>query len=212
MTDFVQIGDATLYHGDCLDTLQILECEACQAIITDPPYGLPGEESIDVFNKVIESCNYRIGAVFLDWRNPLKQTDKFGELIWEYGWVSGARTKKNNGVNHTHNTIHLFGDESLCDFSDGSVIHRKAGFNSPRHCSSVEKTGHPYEKPVALMQWILSRMQVHSVMDPFMGSGTTGVACATFGIKFIGIEIERKYFDIACERIEAAYAQGRLFA
>ena len=49
------------------------------------------------------------------------------------------------------------------------------------------------------------------ICDPFMGSGTTGVACANLGRKFIGIEIERKYFDIACERIEAAYAQGRLF-
>ena len=50
-----------------------------------------------------------------------------------------------------------------------------------------------------------------TILDPFMGSGTTGVACANLGRKFIGIEIEPKYFDIACERIEAAYAQGRLF-
>jgi DNA modification methylase len=51
-----------------------------------------------------------------------------------------------------------------------------------------------------------------TILDPFMGSGTTGVACANLGRKFIGIEIEPKYFDIACERIEAAYAQMRLFA
>ena len=50
------------------------------------------------------------------------------------------------------------------------------------------------------------------VLDPFMGSGTTGVACANLGRKFIGIEIEPKYFDIACSRIDAAYRQGRLFA
>jgi site-specific DNA-methyltransferase (adenine-specific) len=50
------------------------------------------------------------------------------------------------------------------------------------------------------------------VLDPFMGSGTIGVACANLGRQFIGIEIEKKYFDIACERIDAAYAQGRLFA
>ena len=49
------------------------------------------------------------------------------------------------------------------------------------------------------------------VLDPFMGSGTTGVACAKLGRSFIGIEIEPKYFDIACKRIEAAYAQGDLF-
>jgi DNA modification methylase len=51
-----------------------------------------------------------------------------------------------------------------------------------------------------------------TILDPYMGSGTTGVACANLGRKFIGIEIEEKYFDIACERITAAYAQGTLFA
>ena len=51
-----------------------------------------------------------------------------------------------------------------------------------------------------------------TVCDLFMGSGTTGVACANLGRKFIGIEICEKYFDVACERIAAAYAQGRLFA
>jgi DNA modification methylase len=50
-----------------------------------------------------------------------------------------------------------------------------------------------------------------TVLDPFMGSGTTGVACANLGRKFIGIEIEEKYFDIACKRIEIAYSQPRLF-
>ena len=51
----------------------------------------------------------------------------------------------------------------------------------------------------------------HTVLDPFMGSGTTGVACANLGRTFIGIEIERKYFDIACERIDREYSQGKLF-
>ena len=51
-----------------------------------------------------------------------------------------------------------------------------------------------------------------TILDPYMGSGTTGVACANLGRKFIGIEIERKYFDIACERIDNAYRQKRMFA
>ena len=68
-------------------------------------------------------------------------------------------------------------------------------------------------KPTKLMDRVVSDYSRDgaTVSDPFMGSGTTGVACANLGRKFIGIEIERKYFDIACERIEAAYAQGRLF-
>jgi len=67
-------------------------------------------------------------------------------------------------------------------------------------------------KPLKVMKWCVSLFpDVKTILDPFMGSGTTGVACANLGRKFIGIEMEEKYFDIACERIEAAYAQGRLF-
>jgi site-specific DNA-methyltransferase (adenine-specific) len=73
--------------------------------------------------------------------------------------------------------------------------------------------GHPTEKPVELIAY-MARLSVRPgsvCLDPFMGSGTTGVACAQLGRKFIGIEIEPRYFDIACKRIEQAYAQGRLF-
>ena len=62
------------------------------------------------------------------------------------------------------------------------------------------------------MQWCLGFIpDAETILDPFMGSGTTGVACANMGRKFIGIEIEPKYFDIACRRIEEAYRQPRLF-
>ena len=71
---------------------------------------------------------------------------------------------------------------------------------------------HPTEKPVDLIERVLGNAQPGDVLDPFMGSGTTGVACANLGRKFIGIEIERKYFDIACERIDNAYRQKRMFA
>ena len=79
---------------------------------------------------------------------------------------------------------------------------------------SAQKNGHPCPKPQKAWTWLVDKVAspTSTVLDPFMGSGTTGVACANLGRKFIGIEIERKYFDIACERIEAAYAQGRLFA
>jgi site-specific DNA-methyltransferase (adenine-specific) len=74
-------------------------------------------------------------------------------------------------------------------------------------------TSHPTQKPIALMQWCLQRNPCSGItLDPFMGSGTTGVACMNLGRKFIGIEIERKYFDIACERVENAQRQARMFA
>lgn len=71
--------------------------------------------------------------------------------------------------------------------------------------------GHPTQKPIGLMHWCLDMTIANTVLDPFMGSGTTGVACAQAGKEFTGIERERKYFDIACKRIEAAHAQGKLF-
>jgi DNA modification methylase len=73
--------------------------------------------------------------------------------------------------------------------------------------------GHPTQKPVRVMEWSLSFAEgAQTVCDPFMGSGTTGVACANHGKQFFGIERERKYFDMACERIARAQAQDRLFA
>lgn len=77
-----------------------------------------------------------------------------------------------------------------------------------------EKAGHPTQKPLGVMEHLVAALAAPgtTALDPFMGSGTTGVACANLGRKFIGIEINEKYFDIACKRIEAAYAQGRLFA
>ena len=76
------------------------------------------------------------------------------------------------------------------------------------------KVDHPTQKPLPLIEWnILTTVQEGSaVLDPFMGSGTTGVACARLGRRFIGVEIEEKYFSIACRRIEEAYRQPRLFA
>ena len=74
-----------------------------------------------------------------------------------------------------------------------------------------EPLPHPTTKPVELMRWCVA-MTTGDILDPFMGSGTTGVACMNLGRKFIGIEIERKYFDIARERIENAQRQARMFA
>jgi DNA modification methylase len=80
--------------------------------------------------------------------------------------------------------------------------------------NDANETGHPCAKPIAMMRWLVWRASVESetVLDPFMGSGTTGIAALAGGRKFIGIEIEPKYFDVACERIENAQRQQRMFA
>ena len=82
-------------------------------------------------------------------------------------------------------------------------------------CWSVSRASmgrvHPNEKPIDLLRHIVEKAPGETILDPFMGSGTTGVACARLGRKFIGIEIELKYFDIACRRIEQAQRQRDLF-
>jgi site-specific DNA-methyltransferase (adenine-specific)/modification methylase len=72
---------------------------------------------------------------------------------------------------------------------------------------------HPTQKPLEVMKWVIKLCpKAQTILDPYMGSGTTGVAAVQMGRKFTGIEREAKYFDIACQRIEQAYAQGQLFA
>lgn len=84
-------------------------------------------------------------------------------------------------------------------------------------CDKVGENGglgeHPTQKPIRLMAWSIGQIKTSPklILDPFMGSGTTGVAALQLGRKFIGIEIEEKYFDIACRRVDAASRQGRLF-
>jgi site-specific DNA-methyltransferase (adenine-specific)/modification methylase len=72
---------------------------------------------------------------------------------------------------------------------------------------------HPTQKPVGVMTWCIEQLPAgcNTILDPFMGSGTTGVACVKLGRKFIGIELDPEYFDIACRRIEKAYKQPDLF-
>lgn len=78
--------------------------------------------------------------------------------------------------------------------------------------TNAERCGHPTQKPLAVMEWCLSFVpNASTILDPFMGSGTTGVACAKLGRRFIGIEIEEQYFSIACRRIEAAQRQPDMF-
>lgn len=205
----VTIGDATLYHGDCLEILPTLD--KVDAVVTDPPYGILSKSGSAATRR--SGGNLDNGIVPWDVSIPsaavkrmLVMTDKqmiwggchiaglpptFGYLIWD---------KVCEGLN--------FGEVEYCwtseKFAPRMIRERAAGMDKGKQ--------HPTQKPVRVMEWCLSFIKDANVIcDPFMGSGTTGVACANLGRKFIGIEIERKYFDIACERIEAAYAQGRLF-
>ena len=172
-------------------------------VLTDPPYGLPGESFENVRAVLAEIRRVaRMAIVILDWRNPLTVQDgKFAELVWEYGWISGARTKTSHFY-PTHNTIHFLG-ENLFRFEskEGSILKRRPGFSSPRQCSYAKKSGHPYEKPLELIKYLIERSEAKTVLDPFLGSGTTLVACKMEGRRGIGIEISENYCDIARQRV-----------
>ncbi len=115
------------------------------------------------------------------------------EFIWAFGFKAGHnwRTFKSSMIDIPFITAGCVSTGERLTKADGSVAH-------------------PTQKPLALMEAIVASCS-GTVLDPFMGSGTTGVACANLGRKFIGIEIDEDYFDIACRRIEEAYQQPRLF-
>jgi DNA modification methylase len=100
------------------------------------------------------------------------------------------------------------------DFSAGELAwtSRQNALQEFIYRKTNAEMDHPTQKPIALMQWCLGFLpDARTILDPFMGSGTTGVACVKLGRRFIGIEIDPGYFDIACRRIEAAYQQPDFF-
>jgi site-specific DNA-methyltransferase (adenine-specific) len=201
-----QIGNATLYLGDCHEILPALS--KVDAVVTDPPYGLAKRLDGGTWGKRFEGESK-------DWdARPFDAIDLLLELgtvqvIWggnyyvlppSRGWLSWFKPDAPPTMAH----FELAWTNQ--DQNAKQITHSIAATNA-------ERVGHPTQKPLRVMEWTLQQAGATGVvLDPFMGSGTTGVACMNLGRKFIGIEIERKYFDIACERIAAAHAQGRLIA
>ena len=219
------IGDATLYCGDCLEILPTLP--KVDAVITDPPYGIgtgSGTTSI-VRAKAVYDTEYFNDSEDYVRRVCIPAIEAALLLATGRGLVtSGVRC--------------LFDyprPRAIGGFYQPAAVGMSpwgfAGFNpvlfygkDPRDGkgqSSVMTTlterpsddRHPCSKPIGAMIWMVNKGSLPDeiILDPFMGSGTTGVACMNLGRKFIGIEIEPKYFAIACERIENAQRQERLF-
>ena len=207
-----QIGDCTLYLGDCLEVMPTLG--KVDAVITDPPYGMSfqsghrSEKHIKIKNDdsedlLIWACNIPVEHsryVFCRWDNLQGVPKPRSAITWiKNNWSMGDL----NGE-HARQT-------ELCLFYRGESHFFPSGrpqdvIKAPR----TDNNNHPTEKPVGLMESVV-KWTDGTVFDPFMGSGTTGVSCVKLGRKFIGIELEEKYFDIACKRIEEAYKQPDLF-
>ena len=210
-----RIGDATLYLGDCLEILPTLD--KVDAVVTDPPYGMDwsftgqgsGKSAQGGRNSITKGQKIQGDKVDFD-PSPFMQFDHV--ILWGFHHFPQKLERGTALV-----WMKKYPDAWGTFLSDADVAWMKGGCGV--YCSrtinpasfQAEKT-HPTQKPVELMEWCIGKCKdAQTILDPFMGSGTTGVACANLGRKFIGIEIEEKYFDIACERITAAYAQGRLF-
>jgi site-specific DNA-methyltransferase (adenine-specific)/modification methylase len=202
----VIIGDATLYLGSCEAILPQLSRVA--AVITDPPYGIN-------FAAMPTKWQRAAGQKPEDWDGQIAididQIRAMGDVqvIWggNYyplppvrGWLTWHKPDAPPSMgsfemawtNLDRNTRQI-----SCSISQ----------------TNKERVGHPTQKPLAVMLWTIEQAgKPASILDPFMGSGTTGVAAIQLGRKFIGIERDERYFDIACKRIERAVAQGQLFA
>jgi len=213
--EVVTIGQATLYLGDCRDILPTLP--KVDLVLTDPPYGIG-----DALVKGGRGGSFErlISANAAEWDvAPEKEVfdlifgHSMNQIFWGGNYFEIPPTKKPlcwDKVRPNQKNL------SEWEMAWTSFTGRAQMF---KHCANggfvaAEANEHPTQKPVPLMEWCinLAPKTTSTVADPFMGSGSTGVACANMGKTFYGIERERKYFDIACERIENAYRQERLIA
>lgn len=210
------IGNATLYLGDCREILPGLG--KVDAVITDPPFGVGnfvqtagrkrgrGEGAgkavtwneagppAEVFDHLRRLSKHRIiwGANFFNCFEG-----RGGAIVWDK-----CQPMPNFSKADIASCSHLQKTEIVrIPWTNFTVTHRA-------------ETDHPCERPVELYEWCIRYLPkpVRSVLDPYLGSGSCGVAAFRSGCSFIGIEREPKYFDIACRRIDDAQRQGRLIA
>jgi site-specific DNA-methyltransferase (adenine-specific) len=202
--DFVAPG-VRLYCGDCLEILPELEPGSVDAVVTDPPYGI--------------FCHGgKWGKKFsLEWDRPEKKPTidwllELGsvQVVWggnyfalppSRGWLVWM---KRDSVETTAD----------CELAWTSIDMNTRLIDQTIAATNPERCGHPTQKPLRVMEWTLDKARIPKeaiVFDPFMGSGTTGVACLRTGRSFIGIEKEPKYFDLAVRRIKAELNRHPLF-
>jgi site-specific DNA-methyltransferase (adenine-specific)/modification methylase len=209
------IGDCTLYHGDCMDIMPLLG--KVDAVVTDPPYGISFKPNT---RSTKSNDEYAGGSFKTDFKPIIGDDVEFDptpfidipSIMWgannyanklpnSNGWLIWYKGGGIKGFHMSECELAWCNQINSTKFID----HMWHGFK--RDSQHGQRVNHPTEKPIAVMQWCLEFVKGETILDPFMGSGTTGVACVKMGRKFIGIELDEKYFDIACQRIRDAYAQ-----
>ncbi len=218
-------GAVTLYLGDCLEILPGLEAGSVGAVVTDPPYGIDG--SSGTINRDRGKGNY--GGAFVDDLNAVrsvfvpavKQCIALAKAVvltpgsphaWEYpkpdalGFLDQpASTGLCRWGAVTCQPVLFYGRDPRIGRAIGRLSFR---VTSPASCPR-----HTCSKPLDVTEWMVRRASLDgdTILDPFMGSGTTGVACIRTGRRFIGIEISRGYFEIAKQRCIAELNRHPLF-
>lgn len=208
------IGNATLYLGDCREILPTLA--PCDLILTDPPYGINRAGQQETFTK--DRRHKRKHYDDLGWDDETPPAWFFGllleksttQMIWGGNYFTHALPPSMGWLYWDKGQDGLsMSDGELCFTSRQSALR---SFRLNRGEIAKDGAEHPTQKPLRLMTWCLSLVpDAKTVCDPFMGSGTTGVAAVKMGKMFVGIEREPKYFKIACKRIEDAQRQAAMF-
>jgi site-specific DNA-methyltransferase (adenine-specific) len=212
------IGDATLYLADCRE---VVSSVVADAVISDPPYGM----DYDTDSRRFSGSAIRRGKGRSD-RTIAGDDAEFDPAPWlrfseVILWGANHYAQK-LPVGSTLVWLKRYQEHYGSFLSDAEIGWQRGGVgvyamhapdsNGRRLMESNGnafggETAHPFLKPIALMQWCVERTKGHRILDPFMGSGTTGVAALRLGRQFIGIESEGRWFDVACRRIEAAARQ-----
>lgn len=218
-----QIGLATLYLGDCREIAPTLERPA--AVISDPPYGMKANTNSHRFSG--GSVTHRVRRKEGRHYPPVIGDDAEFDAA---AWVGAADVVILWGLNHFPRNLppgaaliwlkrsddalgSFLSDAEIAWFSRGRGVYGFRDFSGHQEAVNGERS-HPTQKPVSLMKWCIEKAKVPAVgviLDPYMGSGTTGVAAVQMGHPFIGIEIDERYFATACRRIEAAQRQADMF-
>jgi DNA modification methylase len=211
------IGSATLYHGDCMEYFLAPVWERFDAVVTDPPYGISESAGKNKSRgKLAVSKDYGND----DWdKSPVPE--ELMALVLnsaKHQIIFGGNYYKLPPTSCWLIWDKLNGDSDFADCEMAWTNMPKAVrrfrymWNGMLRQNGEARGDHPTQKPVGVMSWCLQQLPDGSktIFDPFMGSGTTGVACVRLGLEFTGIERELKYFDAACRRLEVAQRQGDL--
>ena len=205
MTDFREerIGGQRLILGNCLDVMPTLV--RFDAVVTDPPYGI---------GKRLQGGSWATkDSHFMDMHNwDLETKQEWFDACLSIGdkaivWGGNYFQTPPSRCWLTWRKPYF---PSMADFEMAftNIDHNSKSFSHPRSA----KNDHPTQKPIALMEWCLSFLpNATTILDPFMGSGTTLVACQRIGRMGTGIEIDPEYFEIACRRVDEATRQPDLF-